>query len=181
MKKLIYTIILLSASLNVNAKLMKVNFDEMVSRSEIIVEATPIHIEGNKTTFEINAFYKGNISGNQVSVIRANEVHAQQIFYIGKHILFLIHDSKGGWTSASYGRSYWPLLPVTDISGYQNKECKSAVPYVHPIDMVGPSEHLQAKSMKVYYNYLKSEINGIEQKVYCRNQIESAVKHLTKK
>jgi hypothetical protein len=109
-------------------------------------------------------------------------VHDQKIFYIGKHILFLTPDSKVGWTSASYRRGYWPLLPVTDISGYQNKECDSAVPYdVYPFYMVSPSEHLQAKLMKVYYKYLKSEINGIEQKVYCRNQIESAVKDLTKK
>ncbi len=174
--------ILLSAPLNVSAKLAMNKFDDMVSRSEIIVEATPILIEGNKTTFEINRFYKGKVDGTQITITRSNEVHDQKIFYIGKHILFLTHDSKVGWTSASYGRGYWPLLPVTDIRGYQNKKCDSAVPYdVYPFNMVSPSEHLQAKLMKVYYQYLKSEINGIEQKVYCRNQIESAVKHLTKK
>ncbi|MBU2971594.1 hypothetical protein KO527_19795 [Pseudoalteromonas sp. C2R02] len=70
MKKVIYALILLLASLNVSAKLMADKFDVMVLNSQIIVEATPIHFENNKTTFEINSFYKGEITSNKVTITR---------------------------------------------------------------------------------------------------------------
>ena len=104
-----------------------VTFRDMVLGSQIIVEARPILIEDHKTTFEIQTFFQGGISDSRVTINRSHEVHDQKILFVGNHILFLTLDPKLGWTSASYGRSYWPLIPVVDIVGDHVKGCDYAV------------------------------------------------------
>ncbi|VAW80029.1 hypothetical protein MNBD_GAMMA12-3255 [hydrothermal vent metagenome] len=174
--KLLYILSLSLASFSVNAKLAYDTFGLMVIRSQLIVEAKPVHFEGNRTTFKILKYFKGKSSSNLVTIVRSTEEHDQKIYFVGKHILFLMRGPKGKWMPSSYGRSYWPLLNVVDLTGRQNKKCYYAVPDVYPFSMVRSGKYLNSKLMKVYYQYLTSDQGFAKAKVYCYRDIQKAIK-----
>ena len=174
--------IILGFAIEASAKLAMDTFERLVKESELIVEATPISFVGNKTIFKINRFHKGKISSNTIEVSHANEVHEQRIRVTGKHILFLSQVNKSDntlWSGTSYGRSYWPLLPVPGTDGQLNKDCQFAVPYIYPFTMVAISKSLNIKNIKIYYQYLDYEKNGIEQAAYCEQDIINSIKYLS--
>ena len=181
MRNILLTTILFSFTFNVSAKLGMVTFQELVSRSELIVLATPVKFENNKTTFIINNIFKGRNKNKELTISHSMEVHDQTIEVLGKHILFLLKNPKSGWQAASYGRSYWPLVRTYHQKDNLNKNCKSAVPYVYPFTMVKLGNHLKEQSMVVRYPYYPTKKGEVEQMVVCGEQIFKAVKHLTRR
>jgi len=179
MKKTFLIAVLYIFSFNASAKLGMDTFDEMVSRSELIVSAIPFKIESNKTTFTIKNIYKGTIKNKKIIISHSREIHDQRIQLTNVHILFLYKEPKLGWQGSSYGRSYWPLVHTYHTKDIENRSCISAVPYVYPFNMVKLGSILKLSSMAVHYPYFRPKKGEVEQMVICSEEIIKAVKHLT--
>jgi len=175
MKRLALLLVAVLCSASAQAKLAMSSFDQMVSSSEMIVLAKPIEFHDMETVFELRTTYKGQSKSPQVKIVRSREVHDQRVILAVDHILFLRRASgEDSWTGTSYGRSYWPLLPVRSDSG-----CKRGVPVVYPFNMVEPGKHLKSKESRVVHWYLPRAASKTKQPVYCEAEIIRAIDHLS--
>ena len=138
--------------------------------------ALSIKTTHSKSTFKIILAYKGSTpKTGQVTVKYSREMHDQRIAYFVNHILFLKTEAAGLWKATACGRSYWPLLNTRDINKPEDK-CTPALPKAYLFITIGMDDRIQPRLRKVWLKHLPQEKNGMEIEVYCKNDIEQAIR-----
>ena len=118
----------------VESKLATSLLSDLISESELIVQAFPIeiHILQNGdgwALMEIREFYKGSIHKSNIRIEWSAEVHEQRILnHRQPYLLFLKSNMSGGYTGTHYGRSYWHYNTDVNMS--------PIVLYHYPITMI---------------------------------------------
>lgn len=128
--------IFLAWTSQVQAKIARSNFSELLSKSDLILLAKSTKVDATNLSssfaeFEVLEVFKGAISKKVVTVKFGHEEHDQPISKVGDtRLLFLRKVGREEYDGTQYGRSYWPLKQaVAPQKGW-------AAVYAYPVSMV---------------------------------------------